>query len=53
MIAWGASLATKENPVSPAWLVVTYFLFTVGELCLSPVGLSSMTKPRLATASDR
>lgn len=44
VIAWGASLATKENPVSPAWLVVTYFLFTVGELCLSPVGLSSMTK---------
>ncbi|MDZ7681001.1 MAG: hypothetical protein U5J63_04625 [Fodinibius sp.] len=33
-----------ENPVSPAWLVVTYFLHTAGELCLSPVGLSSMTK---------
>jgi POT family proton-dependent oligopeptide transporter len=27
-----------------SWLVVTYFLHTVGELCLSPVGLSSMTK---------
>ena len=26
------------------WLVVTYFLHTVGELCLSPVGLSSITK---------
>ena len=26
------------------WLVVTYFLHTVGELCLSPVGLSSVTK---------
>ena len=26
------------------WLTVTYFLHTVGELCLSPVGLSSMTK---------
>jgi proton-dependent oligopeptide transporter, POT family len=26
------------------WLVTTYFLHTVGELCLSPVGLSSMTK---------
>jgi POT family proton-dependent oligopeptide transporter len=24
--------------------VVTYFLHTCGELCLSPVGLSSMTK---------
>jgi POT family proton-dependent oligopeptide transporter len=27
-----------------AWLCVTYFLHTVGELCLSPVGLSSTTK---------
>ncbi|HSC58810.1 MAG TPA: peptide MFS transporter [Gemmatimonadales bacterium] len=30
--------------VSPMWLVLTYLLHTVGELCLSPVGLSSMTK---------
>jgi POT family proton-dependent oligopeptide transporter len=30
--------------VLPTWLVLTYFLHTVGELCLSPVGLSSMTK---------
>jgi POT family proton-dependent oligopeptide transporter len=30
--------------VSPWWLVWSYFFQTVGELCLSPVGLSSMTK---------
>ena len=30
--------------VSPMWLVVSYLFQTVGELCLSPVGLSSMTK---------
>lgn len=30
--------------VSPAWLTGTYFLQTVGEMCLSPVGLSAMTK---------
>ena len=30
--------------VSPWWLVGSYFLQTVGELCVSPVGLSSMTK---------
>jgi len=30
--------------VSPLWLVATYLLHTCGELCLSPVGLSSMTK---------
>ena len=28
---------------SPMWLTVTYFLHTIGELCLSPVGLSAMT----------
>jgi POT family proton-dependent oligopeptide transporter len=44
VIAWGAANATLENPVSPAWLVVMYFLHTCGELALSPVGLSSMTK---------
>ncbi len=30
--------------VSPWWLTATYLLHTVGELCLSPVGLSAMTK---------
>lgn len=30
--------------VLPAWLVGTYFLHTCGELCLSPVGLSYMSK---------
>ncbi len=30
--------------VSPWWLVVSYFFQTAGELCVSPVGLSSMTK---------
>lgn len=44
VLAWGATYATNGNLVSPAWLVVTYFLHTVGELALSPVGLSSVTK---------
>jgi POT family proton-dependent oligopeptide transporter len=30
--------------VSPWWLTGTYFIQTVGEMCLSPVGLSAMTK---------
>jgi POT family proton-dependent oligopeptide transporter len=30
--------------VSPIWLSLTYLLQTIGELCLSPVGLSAMTK---------
>lgn len=44
VLAWGAANATPENPVSPSWLVVTYFLHTVGELCISPIGLSAITK---------
>lgn len=44
VIMWGASNATPDSPVSMGWLIATYFLFTCGELALSPVGLSSMTK---------
>ena len=43
-----AQAAEQGIKVSPLWLVATYFLHTVGELCLSPVGLSAMT--RLAPA---
>jgi POT family proton-dependent oligopeptide transporter len=36
---------TQEGfKVSPTWLVMTYLLHTIGELALSPVGLSAMTK---------
>ncbi len=44
VIAWGAANATPDSPVSASWLVVMYFLHTVGELALSPVGLSVVTK---------
>jgi POT family proton-dependent oligopeptide transporter len=30
--------------VNPLWLVLSYFIVTIGELCLSPVGLSATTK---------
>jgi len=39
-----ATAAANGQKVSPLWLVLTYLLHTVGELCLSPVGLSAMTK---------
>ena len=39
-----ASTLTGAGRVSPLWLVVVYFLQTIGELCLSPVGLSTVTK---------
>ena len=39
-----ATAAANGQKVSPLWLVLTYLLHTIGELCLSPVGLSAMTK---------
>ena len=39
----GARFA-ENGQVSPLWLTVVYLLHTFGELCLSPVGLSAMTK---------
>jgi proton-dependent oligopeptide transporter, POT family len=44
ILVWAARLAETGVRVSPMWLVVTYLLHTFGELCLSPVGLSAMTK---------
>ena len=41
------SIGSSENPVMKAsmwWLVMTYFFNTVGELCLSPIGLSMVSK---------
>jgi proton-dependent oligopeptide transporter, POT family len=39
-----AAMLTIEGRVSPLWLVGLFFLQTVGELLLSPIGLSTMTK---------
>ena len=38
------SLAQSGVKVSPLWLVGAYFIQELGELCLSPVGLSLVTK---------
>jgi proton-dependent oligopeptide transporter, POT family len=43
-----AATAAGGTRVSPLWLVLSYLLQTLGELCLSPVGLSAMS--RLAPA---
>ncbi|MBA3848852.1 MAG: MFS transporter [Opitutus sp.] len=39
-----AAQLTAEGKVSPMWIVGLFFLQTIGELCLSPVGLSTLTK---------
>jgi len=44
VVALGARRALQSGPVWPTWLIATYLLHTWGELFLSPVGLSSVTK---------
>ncbi len=39
-----AALVAEGQQVLPTWLLFTYLLHTMGELALSPVGLSSVTK---------
>ncbi|RBP94688.1 POT family proton-dependent oligopeptide transporter [Cytobacillus firmus] len=39
-----AYLGGTDSLVSPLWLVLSYFIVVLGELCLSPVGLSATTK---------
>lgn len=39
-----AYMSGPNTLVSPLWLVLSFFLVVIGELCLSPVGLSATTK---------
>jgi len=39
-----AASLTGAGRVSPWWLVIVYFIQTLGEMCLSPVGLSTISK---------
>lgn len=43
VMALAGDLATS-NWVSPMWLVSAYFIMTVAELCISPIGLSLVSK---------
>ena len=52
-LGFGALLIGLNNPdsaglVSAWWLVLAYFLHTSAELCLSPIGLSAVTKLSIA-----
>lgn len=44
MLMIPASLLTADGKVTFWWLVGLYFLAVCGEMCLSPVGLSTVTK---------
>lgn len=40
----GAQFANDAGKVAMVWLVLAYLLHTTGELCISPVGLSAVSK---------
>ena len=44
LLAYGAYGVTDGVKVSMLWLVLAYMFHTLGELCLSPVGLSYVSK---------
>lgn len=45
LVMMGAAwIVITGSKVLPTWLALTYLLHTIGELCLSPVGLSATTK---------
>ena len=44
LMAAAASIVATGTKVLSYWLILTYLFHTVGELCLSPVGLSYFTK---------
>ncbi len=41
---FAAQIAASGLKAAPYWLILTYFLHTVGELCLSPIALSAVSK---------
>lgn len=47
LLAWGSNgipQGAKTASVSMVWLILAYLFHTLGELCLSPVGLSYISK---------
>ncbi len=44
-LAMAAGQVSAENPLASVWwLVLAYFILELGEMCLSPVGLSAVTQ---------
>jgi POT family proton-dependent oligopeptide transporter len=48
VLVFGAAQAGPDGKVAVIWLALMYLLHTTGELCLSPVGLSMVTKLSVA-----
>ncbi len=47
-LVWGANFAGSEFKVGMAWLAGLYLIHSIAELCISPVGLSMITKLSIA-----
>ncbi len=43
-LVFGSQFPDQAGQVAMIWLILAYLLHTTGELCLSPVGLSAVTK---------
>lgn len=48
LLVWGANFADSQFQVGMIWLAGLYFIHSVAELCISPVGLSMITKLSIA-----
>ncbi len=48
VLIYGARFADSNFQVGLFWLALAYWLHSIGELCLSPVGLSMITKLSMA-----
>lgn len=44
MVYFGALTSDSDGMVASYWLILLFLLLTTGELCLSPIGLSMVTK---------
>lgn len=47
-LVWGAAFAGEDFKVALWWLAGLYFIHSAAELCISPVGLSMITKLSIA-----
>ncbi len=48
LLVWGAQFAGPDFKVTVWWLAGLYFIHSAAELCISPVGLSMITKLSIA-----
>lgn len=48
IVVFGAQFADSQFRVGIIWLMLLYLVHSIGELCLSPVGLSMITKLSIA-----